>query len=218
MSALDACTGCGGKGVGLVVQDGLCGHCLPTAGSKRRRGGGDLPSDFYDGAAGAGESHQGDLGEDEIAAMLAAAEATAVADVPTLDPTGVKQMLLSLERRVTKNALARTKYADEPAKCVYWCFCRHTHLIVESSAMGCALVAILDGLRALTLRSKNPSPYLYSLAAGFLRVSWSSTRSSKAYACLQPPLSSTLSSPPRIACARCCRCCRMTTWTLPAMS
>ena len=38
------------------------------------------------------------------------------ADLPALDAAGVKRMLLSLERRISRNALLRAKHADEPAK------------------------------------------------------------------------------------------------------
>jgi hypothetical protein len=47
--------------------------------------------------------------------MLEEAEKTQVA---ALDAVGVKQLILSLEKKINRNTLARAKYADQPARCV----------------------------------------------------------------------------------------------------
>jgi hypothetical protein len=41
-----------------------------------------------------------------------------VAQVPVLDVLGVKQMLISLEKKTNKNQELRMKYADDPSKYV----------------------------------------------------------------------------------------------------
>ena len=64
-------------------------------------------------AAAGGGGGEPELSEEEIARMLAAAEA---AEVPSLDAHGVKKLLLGFERKVTKNNLARAKYPDQPAR------------------------------------------------------------------------------------------------------
>lgn len=79
------------------------------AGAKRKRD--ETPSDGS--SAPAVQRASDELTEDEIAALVEAAE---TADVPSLDTIGVKRLLLGVEKAITKNSLARTKYASEPAR------------------------------------------------------------------------------------------------------
>lgn len=128
------CRGCGGFGVGVVGPSGVCAHCASRggaaggapaggAGAKRSRDDFDRGGDDARGAgAGAGAAAAAPAAptpaaddENDIAAMLAAAEAAA-AEAPSLDAVGVKKLLLGLERRVTKNQLARAKFGDQPSR------------------------------------------------------------------------------------------------------
>jgi beta-catenin-like protein 1 len=77
------------------------------AGVKRRR------DDIPEAAASEDARDSDELTEAQLAELVAAAE---TADVPSLDVTGVKRLLLSVEKAITRNELARTKYAGEPAR------------------------------------------------------------------------------------------------------
>jgi beta-catenin-like protein 1 len=102
------CASCGAFGLGVVKASGFCGHCErqrqssaagPRVGDKRTR------QDMVAGSSG--------KSKEDIARLLAEAEKS---EVPTLDATGVKKILLSLEKKITKNALLRAKHAGEPAR------------------------------------------------------------------------------------------------------
>lgn len=77
------------------------------AGSKRRR-------EPTEKAVASRQSRDADeLTDEQLAELVAAAETV---EVPTLDVNGVKSLLLSVEKSISRNSLARTKYAGEPAR------------------------------------------------------------------------------------------------------
>ncbi len=86
-------------------------HQTDHAGIKRRREHESIPEARAIVSNSIGESDE--LSEDQLAELVAAAE---TADVPSLDVTGVKRLLLGVEKAITRNELARTKYAGEPAR------------------------------------------------------------------------------------------------------
>lgn len=54
-----------------------------------------------------------ELGEEDIARLVEEGE---IREVVTLDTTGVKQLVLGLEKKINKNQRLRVKYADQPMK------------------------------------------------------------------------------------------------------
>jgi hypothetical protein len=146
---MSRCPGCGATGRGVTRANGYCDHCnrqaggdarSPTpaaaaAGAKRSRaqfeasaaaataasgaGAGSSADDGGDDAAGGVGGAGGGAGELSAAEIAAMLEASERAEVPALDSHGVRKMLLSLERRINRNALARSKYSDQPARCVW---------------------------------------------------------------------------------------------------
>lgn len=102
------CSSCGGFGVTLPLRAGICGHCERTGTSTAAQ-----PAL---GAASVGQKRgrpDAALSAEEIARIL---EAGADDAVPALDSSGVKRMLLTLERAVSKNMSLRAKHASEPIK------------------------------------------------------------------------------------------------------
>ena len=69
-----------------------------------------------------------DLDEEAIARMLEEADKEEVSEV---DVTGVKQLLLLLERKINRNQMMRVKFPEQPEKfvdsevrcCWYCCWC-----------------------------------------------------------------------------------------------
>ena len=127
-SSLSRCLSCGGFGLGLVGADDLCAHCRSQSSSSsvssssidRPHATGKRPRPEYESeaadsasAAASAVASAAQLEAREVARLIAAADA---AEVPTLDATGVKKMLLSLEKKINKNSLQRAKYTDEPAR------------------------------------------------------------------------------------------------------
>jgi hypothetical protein len=120
-AAVSKCRGCGGVGVGLTGASGLCSHCERKAGGR--------PAEPSKAAAGAGVKRKhNDISEtaepftgplptgreltaEELEALLSSASS-----VPSLDANGVKRLVLSLEKAITRNQLARAKHAGEPAR------------------------------------------------------------------------------------------------------
>lgn len=128
------CAKCGAWGKDLVRANGLCGHCSrlreasavdgPDAGAGPRVGQkrpfsavapSSRPEDeMSSGAAGVGAATgAAGLSESDIARLVAEAERT---EVPALDASGVKKLVLGLERAITRNSLARAKFPGEPAR------------------------------------------------------------------------------------------------------
>jgi beta-catenin-like protein 1 len=100
------CGSCGGFGVTLPLRAGICGHCERTS----------VAAPPALGAASVGQKRgraDAALSAEEIARIL---EAGADDAVPALDSSGVKRMLLTLERAVSKNMALRAKHASEPIK------------------------------------------------------------------------------------------------------
>lgn len=94
--------------MGLPLVGGLCDFCVrqgtvAAAGQKRSRE--ESRAHDISGARA--------LSAADIERILADGDEETV---PTLDSTGVKRMLLALERALTKNITARAKYAGEPLK------------------------------------------------------------------------------------------------------
>ena len=114
------CLNCGAWGVGVVQANGLCGYCNSqqndaapvNLGRKRKHheiAGGEIRKTDY--ATHDGELPSRDLTKEEIARILESA-----ADAPQLDDNGAKRMLLALEKCISRNQMARVKYAGEPAR------------------------------------------------------------------------------------------------------
>lgn len=104
----------------------MCDHCNASGASRKRsrqdfeQQSPEVPEASIDDADKLDEptsasNRPGEPSEEEIAAMLAAAEASA-SEAPSLDILGVKKLLLQLEKKVTKNQLARAKFSDQPSR------------------------------------------------------------------------------------------------------
>ena len=129
------CRSCNGFGVDLVGIDGLCDHCrragkssiaassATTAVTAVASGGKRSRVQFEDNENGDDEANDiaapgpaaisSEPTAEDIARMLDEADK---GEVPSLDINGVKRLLLSLERAITKNSLARAKHSDQPAR------------------------------------------------------------------------------------------------------
>ena len=125
------CSSCKGIGATLPLRAGICGHCerkgcattilsvgAATSGAERIT---SSSASFFSASAVTIDQISGQkrartaetLSADEIRAII---EAGADEVVPALDSVGVKRMLLTLERAVTKNSSLRARHADDALK------------------------------------------------------------------------------------------------------
>jgi beta-catenin-like protein 1 len=124
------CTSCKGFGATLPLRAGICGHCERTMGCAKtntnnhaeRVTSSTSTSTSVFSASGVTVDHIGGLKRARTAETLSADEIRAIIEagadevVPALDSTGVKRMLLTLERAVTKNSSLRARHADDAMK------------------------------------------------------------------------------------------------------
>lgn len=105
---LTKCRNCFGVGKDLVKENGLCNYCT----QKLARNGQALNDSTLSGKRERPFEEER-VSKAKIDILLKEAEEL---DVPELDGNGVKKMLLSVERAITKNMQLRMKYPDAPGK------------------------------------------------------------------------------------------------------